>query len=190
MEKLSPVRSQVPFTSLSGQQQTVTNYSQWAVEWTWPRMTHAEAAKCGAFLNALEGQAGTFWYRPCNPSVTGLVNKNLPSTAFAYSTVMTVQGWTPNQASGVLVGQFIQIGNTLQNTQLVQVTSVSPNADAQGRVTIEFAPQLRRNYLQGSAVIFDNPAGVFRLTTSEVPGYTLDPDKLPEFPTITAIEAL
>lgn len=190
LEKLSPTRNQVPFTGLSGQQQTVTNYSQWALEWTWPRMTHAEAARCSAFLNSLDGQVGTFWYYPRNPRATGLTGKNLPSTAFAFSTVMVVQGWSAGQASNVDVGQFIQIGNSLQATQLVQVTNVSPNADSQGRVTIEFAPQLRRDYLQGSAVIFDNPAGVFHLTTGETPGYSLDPDKLPEFPTISAIEAL
>jgi hypothetical protein len=172
---------QSPF---SGKQQQTNLYAQWNLEFTWPRMSPVEADGLDAWLSSLEGQNGTFTYTPVqDPSA--LTGRALNQATFAESNTIEIAGWTANQLSTLRVGQFAQIG-----TQLIRLTAVPLNADANGNCVVEFAPRLRSNYPRFQSVVFTNPKGLFRLATSDTPSSTMDPDHLPEFPPITAVEVL
>ena len=166
-------------------QQTVQTASQWALEWSWPPMTYATAESVSAWLLSLKGQIGTFRYFPRQRLTSGLTGRTLNLPGYAYNDAISVGGWGANAASSLRLGQFFQIGD-----QLLTVIGAAAFADANGLVTITFEPELRINYAAGAAVNFANPSGVFRLITSDGLGYTLTPDRLPEFGTLTAREAV
>jgi hypothetical protein len=166
-------------------QQTVNTAAQWQLEFTWPRMTFREAEIVRAWLDSLHGQVGTFLYRPRAAQASALTGHMLNLTGYNYNSAIEAQGWGPNADSQLRTGQHFQIGE-----QLLQITSAPANADANGRCTIEFVPPLRANYPAGTAINFQNPAGKFRLTTSDGIGFMLDPDRKPDFGAITAREAV
>lgn len=165
--------------------QVVGGATQWQIEWTWPRMTRANAEKCAAWLTSLQGQIGTFYYAPRQPVTSTLSGRTLATTAFAYNSTVSIGGWVANAPSQLRAGQYFQIGN-----QLLQAVAVPANADNTGRCTVEFSTPLRKQLSAGTVVNFASPKGLFRLAASEGFGYTLDPDKLPEFGTILAREAV
>jgi hypothetical protein len=172
-------------SAFTGSQQSVHNFSQWRLTWTWARMSHPEAEVVQGWLDSLQGQLGTFLYRPRQAYGSGASNKSLASPGYLYSTGILVGGFTANQPSNLRVGQFFQLGD-----QLLRIVAASAIADAAGQVTIEFQPMLRSTYAAGTGVNFTNPRGLFRLAGSQTPAFTLDPDRYPEFGTIEAVEAL
>lgn len=166
-------------------QQIVHTASQWVLEWSWPPMTYANAESISGWLLSLKGQIGTFRYYPRQRLASALAGKSLALAGYAYNDSISVGGWPVNAASGLRVGQFFQLGD-----QLLRIVAAGANADAAGKVIISFEPELRLNYATGTAVNFANPSAVFRLSTADGLGYTLTPDKLPEFGTIQAREVV
>lgn len=166
-------------------QQTVQTASQWVLEWTWPAMTFAKAEAIDGWLQGLKGQVGTFRYAPVQRYSYATTGTTLATAAFNYQDTITVKGWGANLATSLRVGQFFQIGD-----QLLQIIEAGAFADASGTITLTFAPELRKNFAVGTAVNFVNPVGVFRLATSDGHGFTLTPDRIPEFGTIQAREAV
>lgn len=166
-------------------QQTVNTACQWQLEFAWPRMTRLDAERCAAWLESLSGQVGTFRYQPRQALVSSLTGRTLAQAGFADTSAVRVGGWGANSASGLRVGQFFQIG-----TQLLRVVTAPVQADSSGRCLIEFSTPLRVNFAAGVAVDFNSPEGLFRLAASEGNGYTVTPDRLPEFGVIVAREAV
>lgn len=148
-------------------------------------MTFANAEKVAAWIASLRGMEGTFLYRPRQRLTSTLTGRTIATKAFAYNRALVAQGWAANEVSGLRVGQFLQVGS-----QLVRLIEAPLLADANGRVTISFEPELRIDYAQGSAINFVNPAGMFSLSSSDDMGYTLNPDRIPTFPTMSAKEAV
>ena len=185
-ERLTLERNQAVMVSpFNFQTQTVNNAARWQLEWSWPAMTHTEAQTIGAWLDSLNGQIGSFTYAPRN-AVGGMpTGRTLATIGYAYNDNISVGGWAANATSTLKAGQYFQIG-----TQLLRITTVAANADASGRVLIEFAPRLRIAYAVGTAVNFVAPVGTFRLTNSSGTGFTLDPDRAPSFGNITAVEVV
>ncbi|MET0376883.1 MAG: hypothetical protein ABW128_21835 [Rhizorhabdus sp.] len=171
-----------PFT---GHQQTVTNYAQWGVSWTWPVMRLGRAETAQGWLDSLQGQLGSFLYQPRQSVQSGLTGRTLAGNAYVYGNTVTVGGWSAGGVSTLRVGQYFQIG-----TQLLRIVSAPLNADANGRCVIEFAPFLRSAFNAGTPVNFVNPKSLFRLASSETPAFTLTTNKTAEFPAIDAMEAL
>lgn len=165
--------------------QVVHSASQWTLDFTWPRMTVAQAAVIQAWLDSLRGQVGTFRYSPRGRVKNALTGRSLAAAAYAYGNNVRLSGWAANGASGLSVGQFFQLGD-----QLLRVTSVPVSADANGQLLVEFEPMLRANYVSGTAVNFANPSGLFRLTTADTPTFDLDTDGYPTFPSVIAKEAI
>lgn len=163
--------------------QVVNTASQWVLEWTWPPLRLAEAETVMAWLISLRGQIGTFRYRPRQSRTSTLTGRTLAAVGFAYNAAISVGGWGAGAASQLRPGQFFQVGD-----QLLRIVEAPTNADGSGRVTISFEPELRRNMASGSPVNFVNPAGLFRLASSEGAGFTLDPDRHPDIGTVMARE--
>lgn len=165
--------------------QVVNTAAQWVLEITWPRMRHADAQRIQAWINSLQGQVGTFRYSPRSSVNNALPGRTLALPAYGYATNVRVSGWPAGGLSGLSVGQYFSLGD-----QLLQITAAPVNADASGQCLIEFAPMLRSTFAAGTAVNLTNPSGLFRLASPESPSFTLDPDKMPSFPTLMAREAI
>ncbi len=165
--------------------QVVNTASQWNLDFTWPRMSLARAQVLQGWLNSLQGQVGTFRYYPRSAIRNATTGIFLGLAAYSYSTNVKLSGWAPSVPTGVSVGQFFQLGD-----QLLQVTAVPVNADANGQAIVEFQPMLRANYTAGAAINLATPSGVFRLVSAETPSFDLDIDGLPAFPSVIAKEAI
>ena len=165
--------------------QYVNTAAQWNLEFTWPRMSHQNAELIASWLESLQGEIGTFTYSPRNSVASGLTGRSLAAPAYSYSTTARIGGWAAAGVSGLRRGQYFSIGE-----QLLRVTSAPANADANGQCLIEFAPMLRKDFAASTAVNFTNPSGRFRLASADTPGFTLDVDRKPEFPTILCKEAI
>ena len=159
--------------------------TQWSLQWTWPPVTFERAETIAGWLLSLKGQVGTFRYAPRQHHAFTMSGTTLARPGYSYSDMISAKGWAANTATGLRVGQYFSIGN-----QLLRIIEAGAFADANGAVTISFAPELRATFSAGAPVNFTSPSGVFRLASSETPGYTLTPDRLPEFGTIQASEAV
>lgn len=148
-------------------------------------MSLARAQVLQGWLNSLQGQVGTFRYYPRSATRNATTGIFLELAAYSYSTNVKLSGWAPSVPTGVSVGQFFQLGD-----QLLQVTAVPVNADANGQAIVEFQPMLRVNYAAGAAINLATPSGVFRLVSAETPSIDLDIDGLPTFPSVIAKEAI
>lgn len=186
-ERLTIDRRQAGMESTSTKAlQVINTAATWQLQWTWPVMPYRSAVRINAWIASLAGLTGTFIYRPRQPYVTAsLTGRTLASTGFKYLNTILVGGWNARVDSDLFSGQYMQIGE-----QLLMITAASATADANGRVTIEFQPQLRAGYAIGSPVNLANPAGLFRLAEASGQGFTLDPDRLPSFGTIGAMEVV
>ena len=165
--------------------QVVNTASQWNLDFTWPRMSLARGQVLQGWLNSLQGQVGTFRYYPRSATRNATTGVSLALTAYSYSTNVKLSGWASSVPTGVSVGQFFQLGD-----QLLQVTAVPVNADANGQAIVEFQPMLRANYTAGAAINRASPSGVFRLVSPDTPSFDLDIDGLPTFPSVIAKEAI
>jgi len=165
--------------------QTVQTASQWVLEWTWPPMSFLKAEEIDAWLLSLKGQIGSFTYAPRQRYASALTGVTLAQTGYAYNNSVQMSGWAANAETTLRRGQWLQIG-----TQLLKVIEGPAFADASGQVTISFEPELRVIFAAGTVVNFDNPKGVFALGSSDGVTYTLNPDKLPVFGTMSAREVV
>lgn len=184
-ERLRLSRTQVSHQSrFTGKTQIVDNYSQWQLSINLSRMSHVEAEQWAAALDSLRGQIGTFLWEPWQSQQSALSGRSLSFNFNVYGTIATIGGWAANSASQLRAGQFCQIG-----TQLLRIIAAPANADANGRCQIEVEPYIRATHNAGTAVNFTSPKGLFRLSDQE-PSYQIDVNRLPEFTTIEAVEAL
>jgi hypothetical protein len=165
--------------------QVVNTASQWNLDFTWPRMNLARAQILQGWLDSLQGQVGTFRYYPRSSTRNAANGVSLALAAYSYATNVKLSGWAASAASGLSVGQFFQLGD-----QLLRITAVPLNADANGQLLVEFMPMLRASYTAGAAVNMANPSGVFRLVSAETPSFDLDVDGFPTFPSVIAKEAI
>ncbi len=147
-------------------------------------MSVANAERIAAWGLSLKGQTGTFRYFPRRP-VSPLSSRFLAVPSYAYGDTISVAGWSNGAASQLRPGQWFSIGD-----QLLRIVDANAVADSAGRITVAFEPELRASYTTGTPVEFANASGVFRLNDSNGIAYTLDPDRLPEFGTITAREVI
>ena len=178
-------RQSVAESTWTLRQQAVQTASQWSLDWSWPPVSFATAETISAWLLSLKGQIGSFRYAPRQRINVNITGKTLALPGYAYNDAISVKGWGANAATSLRVGQFFQLGD-----QLLRIVEAGAFADANGAVTISFEPELRIDYANGTAINFNTPSGVFRLSTSDGIGYTLTPDKMPEFGTITAREVV
>lgn len=159
--------------------------SRWALEWSFPRMTLSRAEGVEGWALSLNGMVGTFRYYPYQTVRSALTGRTLAQIGYPYNRAVQIGGYAPSSASSIRVGQWFTIG-----TQLLRVTDAAAQADANGKITVTFEPELRVQYPAGTALEFVNPFGVFRLATPNSPTFTLDPDRKPDFGTVQAIEAV
>lgn len=161
----------------------VDTAAQWALEWTWPPVSHSKAEELDAWLLSLKGQAGSFRYSPRGSRGSSLTGKTLALPGYAYNDTISVKGWGANQATSLRRGQWMTIG-----TQLFRITEAGAFADANGAVTITVSPFLRTTFPVDTAINFTAPFGVFKLASPDGLGFTLTPNRMCEFGSLQARE--
>jgi hypothetical protein len=157
------------------------------LDFSFPRMTPLRAAALSAWIDSLRGSFGTFYYTPVSAISPAGVPTYLIQNAFATSQTVQIGGFSTGAATHLYPGQHIQIGE-----QLVRVTVAPTNAEPGGSATIEFNPPLRKGLTTGTVVETAVPRGIFRLefADGDGSGYQIDPDRIPEFSALRAVEAL
>jgi hypothetical protein len=137
-----------PFT---GQQQVIAHRGGWwEVDIEVPPLKRAEADALEGFLLALNGREGTFYYGDKLRKASG----GNPSGAWVVGSGATANTTTLPIAAGsgaFAVGDFIQVGN-----QLFRITQLNG-------ATIDVFPKTRSAFAAGTAIVYTNPKGVFRL---------------------------
>ncbi|WP_152639773.1 hypothetical protein [Sphingobium bisphenolivorans] len=151
--------AQSPFT---GHATVVNNFSQWQVQLSFPNQPHdsIKAKQHIAWVLSLNGAMGSFLYQP-HGSGKPIFGKSLNSAGFAESNSIAVKGWTGSEATGLEVGDYFSINNSLH-----QITVV-PSSATSGVAIIEFQPALRKNFAANTAVEFAAPKVELRIATSE-----------------------
>jgi hypothetical protein len=142
-----------PFT---GQQQVYRHAGQWwEVSVTYPAVKNPAVAEAMvAALASLNGSEGTFMLgdsvqKVPRGTISGTVNVGAGATKD--STVLPLSG-----GSGVFaVGDWLQI-----STHLYKVLKVNSG-------NVDVWPRLRQAYSSGTAITYNNPKGVFRLTDGQ-----------------------
>lgn len=164
-----------PFT---GQAQTyVWPGAWWEVEISIAPCKDAAAGAWVAFLLALNGQQGTFNLgdsvrKTSLGTITGAPTCNGAQTA--NGTTLTLTGHTGSLA----VGDWIQIGTNLH--KVIQVNSGT---------SVDVWPKLRSAYAGGTAIVYINAKGLFRLASNDAMNWDVDTAKFYGL-TIRAMEAL
>jgi len=148
----SVATSQSPFTY---KQQILSHGGQrWEANVTIPTVRRDKAAEWKAFLIALKGQIGTFLLQdPDYDEPRGDVSACTLTGSAGDSSVSVVMTGT------LKAGDYIQLGSA-SSAKLHQVLQ-----DQTGDGTLEIWPDLRSDYTSTS-VTFNNPKGVFRLSTN------------------------
>lgn len=181
---LMRVQNAMP-SPFSGHFSAVDKYAQWVLTINLSRMAFADAEVWAAKLDSLRGHVGTFEYSPAQSQTSSLTSRTLGLELNKYANVARLGGWANDAASGLRIGQFMQIGN-----QLLRLTAAPAQADESGYCDVEFEPYARADYESASAVEFVAPKGLFRLGSVDQGGYSVDISRIPSLATILAVEVL
>lgn len=159
--------SESPFT---GNQQTYEfSYALWSATLSLPPMRRTQAAQWEAFMLKLRGQKGTFLLG--NPdakepqgTVTGAIT--LSSAASVGDDSLSIQT-TQNSEVGIFkAGDYLQLGSAGTSKLYVVVDDATSNSS--GVVGVNIEPEIKADVASGETVVYSNPKGVFRMTTSEL----------------------
>jgi hypothetical protein len=167
-----------PFT---GRQQTYEHpFAMWETEITLPPMKRVKAGEWQAFFLMCHGQSGTFWLgdpdaKTARGGATGGIVNGSGQTGYTIS----VRSLGANK--GALPGDYLQIGDRLYMVVLANLGS------AGGTATFTIEPALKTSPADGTAVIFTNPRGLFRMQSSDL-GWDADAASVYGF-SFSAIEA-
>jgi hypothetical protein len=132
---------------------------RWSTVLTVTNLMGREARAWFAFIASLRGRTGRFWLSPPGQVThygTALGSGAVKGANQTGSTLVT-DGWTPDQAELMAVGDYFQVGYELK-----LITAVSASNGA-GEATLHFTPPLRRSPADNASIITTNPACVAKL---------------------------
>lgn len=146
-----------PYT---GQQQAIAWPGQWwEVDVELPPLENAAADEWLAFLLALQGRLGTFYFGPSTKKtnrggVTGTAQVGAGVPANGTGLV------TKTHSGTFAVGDWLQIGATTA-AKLHRVVKVN------SQYSYDIFPRTRSAYADGTSITYTNPVGLFRLATNQ-----------------------
>ncbi len=151
--RTSIVKAQSPFTF---QPQVQVNQGQaWMIEVSLPPLKRAEAEQVLAFLLAMNNGEGTFTLG----HAAGATSRGTISGSPTCNGTQTARGTTlllTGHSGSLALGDWIQISTNLY--KVVQVNSGT---------SVEVFPALRSAYANGTAIVYTNAVGLWRLPKSE-----------------------
>lgn len=140
---------------------------RWEFAITVPPMAPRDSEQIVGFLLALRGSYGTFYLGDTSHRTPYGVASGAPTVAAgcaAMSTDLLTTGWTPSVTGILKAGDWLQVGtgNTCRLHKVVQ----DVNSDGSGNADVVVWPTLRSAYASGTAIITNNPVGVFYLKSN------------------------
>lgn len=141
----------------------------WEVDVDLPPMKRPDAEAWVAFLTALNGVEGTFLLgdsanrlpRDGGFSTGGVGYGGLVRGGGQTGTDLQTDGWQINRTNIMSAGDWLQLG-TGANARLHKVLQ-GANSNASGEATLLIWPALRTSPADNSAVVVQNPVGLFAL---------------------------
>lgn len=136
----------------------------WSMDFSLPPLTDPDAvAEWKAFALKLQGAYGRFLagdpaYRGPRGAATGTPVVN---GANQTGNSLVTSGWSPSVTGILKAGDYIQVGSGVTSRLLMVTDDV--NSSAGGAATIPVEPNIGTAPNNGSAVVVNNPRGVFRL---------------------------
>lgn len=140
----------------------------WEAECTLPPMERPDAEEWLAFLLALNGKEGTFLMgdpKGGTPRGTAL-GSPLVNGASQTGNELITDGWTGNQTSLLLKGDYFQLGSG-GASRLYKVVE-DEVSDGSGNSTLTFQPRLRSSPANNDPITVTDAKGLFRLATNEM----------------------
>jgi hypothetical protein len=147
--------------------------AKWEAEVSLPPLSHAEARSVEAFIIALKGQSGTFYFG--NPLHTGTVSNNGCNSASIRAESLTLT----SGAQAIPAGTYFEINNYLY---------ITTEDKAGGSTTLNFQPPLRIAITSNQPVDFSLPKSTWRMTSNEI-GWSINEASMYGF-TFACCEAL
>ncbi len=154
--------------SLQTQTQAWPGADRWGGMITLPSLTMKQEADWSSFLMEMRGQSNAFQIgkplrsSPCGNAIgeVPLVDGTLDGNAVG-DIVLDTKGWKASTFGLLLRGDMIQVGY-----RLYQVLE-NVNSDSSGKCQIPIWPSLRETPADGTAIILNNPRGLFRLASNK-----------------------
>lgn len=139
--------------------------TRWEMEISLPRLSKARANLWKAWLLKLRGKKGSFLAgHPLHTKAS--VGTVIVNGAGQTGTSLSVSGITPSLTGAFSPNDWIQLG-TGENSRLYTVVD-SADSNLSGVATLQIQPALRSSPVNGSAVEYINPRGVFKLASNDV----------------------
>ena len=164
--------SESPFTLDT--QTHVHQGAKWEAEVSLPPLSHAEARSVEAFIIALKGQSGTFYFG--NPLHTSTISNGAVSSA-------AIRAETFELSSGASValpaGTYFELNNYLY---------IVTEDKAANEATLNFQPPLRIAVSSAQAIKYNLPKSTWRMTSNEI-GWSINEASMYGF-TFACCEAL
>lgn len=140
----------------------------WMIDFSMPTFTNRRiASEWIAFALKLEGSYGHFLMGDPSAKLPRGVASGTPVVDGANQTgnLLLTTGWAPNTTGIILKGDYIQTGAGA--TSSLHMVVEDADTDSSGNAILQIVPAIRTSPIDGSAIIVNNPRGVFRLTSND-----------------------
>lgn len=164
--------------------------SRWEITVSWESLRETDWRTLSAFLAKLRGRAGRFNFSPAIFAPRQGTGAGTPVFALDnnYGDGLSVAGWGSGALDCVRAGDWLSYIDVGGRRRLHMVT-VNAGADLGGFAAVAITPPVRVPGVQGNAIDFATPAGVFMLTADDGPQAEVRPPRLGAV-SITMEEAL
>lgn len=131
---------------------------RWRCSLVFSNLTKREAMQLRAFIAALRGRSGRFYYTPTDALESESMPAGTPLVDGATSSpTIASRGWAANEVLR-FAGEYVSIGD-----QLFMVTA-DATSDGTGDATLELSPDPRSTFADGQGIEYNSPRGVFQLS--------------------------
>lgn len=136
--------------------------AKWMGEIVVPNLPNREIRATKAFLTALRGDVGRFYFVPLDLDQLGTrLGNGVVLGAGQTGTQLTTSGWTPNQPRLFAAGDYVEF-----NGELKQVTEDAAS-NASGNASLVFAPPIRKSPPNGAQILHVAPRAIMKLSDNE-----------------------
>lgn len=137
--------------------------ARWQSTFSWQNLTDADSRIIKAWLLKLVGMAGRFYLYDFTHSTPTGTAAGSPVVSGADQTGRSIvtSGWTANQSSLLLPGDYVGIGGELK---CITATAAS---NGSGVATLAFEPPLRAAPANSSAIVKSAPTCIMRLADDQ-----------------------
>lgn len=161
------------FTSeLNGATQTsALPGDKWVATLTFANRSGEEARKIRAFVAALRGRSGRFYFTPFDHRTPDGVATGAPLVKGGSQSgaELVIDGCTPNVTGWLLAGDYFQVGNELK------LVTEDIDTDASGNATLKFVPPLRTSPPDNDPITTSNPKCIMMLSDDQQSRHQVQP---------------